>query len=109
VLSRMAASRKEQFSIDFEVGRPPIRRVATFRPIIGAVFALVLYFALLGNLVQLGSEDGEEPLEYYAVLSFFAGFSERWVRGVLAPVAGLAGGGEQTPATTSETAPRSPG
>lgn len=103
VLSRMAANRREQFSIDFEVGRPPIRRVASFRPFIGAVFALVLYFALLGNLVQLGSEDGEEPLEYYAVLSFFAGFSERWVRGVLSPVAQLAGGDDRA-AETEKTA-----
>jgi len=60
------------------------------------VFALVLYFALRGNLVQLGAEKGnQEPLEYYAVLSFFAGFSERWVRGVLGPVQALAGGGEE--------------
>ena len=93
VLSRMAAGTKEKFNIDFEVGRPPIRRVASFRPFIGAVFALVLYFALRGDLVQLGTDaEGEEPLEYYAVLSFFAGFSERWVRGVLSPVAKLAGG-----------------
>jgi hypothetical protein len=96
-LSRMASGRRAQFSLDFEVGRAPIRRVASFRPLIGAVFALVLYFALLGDLIQLGSEDGEEPLEYYAVLSFFAGFSERWVRGVLAPVAQLAGGDEPPP------------
>jgi hypothetical protein len=48
--------------------------------------------------VQLGTESGnEDPLEYYAVLSFFAGFSERWVRGVLSPVAQLAGG-DQAPA-----------
>jgi hypothetical protein len=98
VLSRMTSSRKGQFHVDFEVGRPPIRRVGSFRPLIGAVFALILYFALLGDLVQLGAESGnEEPLEYYAVLSFFAGFSERWVRGVLSPVAQLAGG-DQAPA-----------
>jgi len=93
VLSRMASGKAEKFKVDFEVGRPPIRRIASFRPFLGAVFALVLYFALLGDLVQLGTErDGQEPLEYYAVLSFFAGFSERWVRGVLAPVGSLADG-----------------
>jgi hypothetical protein len=104
VLSRMAAGTKEKFNIDFEVGRPPIRRVASFRPFIGAVFALVLYFALRGNLVQLGTDaEGEEPLEYYAVLSFFAGFSERWVRGVLSPVAKLAGGNGEEAAPGVET------
>lgn len=96
VLSRMASGRKAQFSVDFEVGRLPIRRVASFRPFLGAVFALVLYFALLGDLVQLGSEnENSEPLAYYAVLCFFAGFSERWARGVLSPVAQLAGGGDE--------------
>jgi hypothetical protein len=96
VLSRMTSGRKGQFFVDFEVGRPPIRRVGSFRPLLGAVFALILYFALRGDLVQLGAEAGsEEPLEYYAVLSFFAGFSERWVRGVLSPVAQLAGVDEQ--------------
>jgi hypothetical protein len=104
VLSRMAAGTKEKFKIDFEVGRPPIRRVASFRPFIGAVFALVLYFALRGDLVQLGTDaEGQEPLEYYAVLSFFAGFSERWVRGVLSPVAKLAGGGAEETGQSAET------
>jgi hypothetical protein len=102
----MPSGRKSQFHVDFEVGRPPIRRVGSFRPLIGAVFALILYFALLGDLVQLGAESGsEEPLEYYAVLSFFAGFSERWVRGVLSPVAQLAGGGD---APADEPQPSSP-
>jgi hypothetical protein len=59
----------------------------------------------LGDLVQLGAEtDGQEPLEYYAVLSFFAGFSERWVRGVLSPVSQLAGGEEEPPETTVKPA-----
>jgi hypothetical protein len=97
VLSRMTSGRKGQFFVDFEVGRPPIRRVGSFRPFLGAVFAVILYFALLGDLVQLGAESGNEPLAYYAVLSFFAGFSERWVRGVLSPVAQLAGGDNPPP------------
>jgi hypothetical protein len=33
------------------------------------------------------------------VLSFFAGFSERWARGVLSPVQTLAGGGEEAAAS----------
>jgi hypothetical protein len=107
VLSRMAAGTKAQFSIDFEVGRPPIRRVASFRPFIGGVVALVLYFGLLGDLVRLGSENGgEERLEYYAVLSFFAGFSERWVRGVLAPVERLVGGGAAETETGADSQPK---
>lgn len=100
VLTRMTSGKVGKFYVDFEVGRPPIRRVASFRPFLGAVFALVLYFALLGDLVQLGAENGkQEPLEYYAVLSFFAGFSERWVRGVLAPIQQLMGSEEPAPSS----------
>lgn len=110
VLTRMTSGKVGKFHVDFEVGRPPIRRVASFRPFLGAVFALVLYFALLGDLVQLGAEQGnQEPLEYYAVLSFFAGFSERWVRGVLSPIQQLAGGEEpapSTPAAITESPPK---
>jgi hypothetical protein len=102
VLTRMASGKKSSFYVDFEVGRAPLRRLGSFRPLVGAVFALVLYFALLGDLVQLGG-DGDEPFEYYAVLSFFAGFSERWVRGVLSPVAQLADGGDdEAPAAESK-------
>ena len=104
-LSRMAPGRKSRFYVDFEVGRPPIRRVASFRPLIGAVFALVLYFALLGGLIQLGPDSsGDTSFEYYAVLSFFAGFSERWVRGVLSPVSQLANADDAAAPTEKEEA-----
>jgi hypothetical protein len=97
VLSRMSSIGRNKFGIDFEVGRPPLRRLGSFRPLIGAVFALVLYLALRGGLVQPGGEP-TDSLEFYAVMSFFAGFSERWARVVLAPARGLLGSDEEPPA-----------
>jgi hypothetical protein len=93
VLTRMSSKGSDAF-VDYEVGRPSLRRVGSFRPVIGAVFAVVLYFALQSGLIQLapidvsanasGSTDrgknGEvanTTLYFYAALAFIAGFSER--------------------------------
>lgn len=94
VLTRMSSKGSDAF-VDYEVGRPSLRRVGSFRPVIGAVFAVVLYFALQSGLIQLGPVDvsagsdaststsgnGDEvassTLYFYAALAFIAGFSER--------------------------------
>ncbi len=75
VMGRMAAG--GSFSIDYEVGRPALRRVGSFRPIIGAIFAIVLYFSLRGGLVQVQAGAGEHTGFFYGALAFAAGFSER--------------------------------
>lgn len=98
VLTRMASKGSDAF-VDYEVGRPSLRRVGSFRPVIGAVFAVVLYFALQSGLIQLGPVDvsaapdtntatdtSEVPsttLYFYAALAFIAGFSERKARVLL--------------------------
>ena len=96
VLTRMASKGSEAF-VDYEVGRPSLRRVGSFRPVIGAVFAVVLYFALQSGLIQLGPIDvsaGSDTdtaaattttttLYFYAALAFIAGFSERKARVLL--------------------------
>ena len=56
VLTRMTSKGGDAF-VDYEVGRPSLRRVGSFRPVIGAVFAVVLYFALRSGLVQLSTMD----------------------------------------------------
>src|SRR5207237_6094728 len=55
VMARMGSGKEESFSLDYEVGRKAIRRIGSFRPVIGAIFAVVLYFALRGGLVQLST------------------------------------------------------
>jgi hypothetical protein len=84
VLTRMAATGSDAF-VDYEVGRPSLRRVGSFRPVIGAVFAVVLYFALESGLIQLAPVDASTQsttntsttLYFYAALAFIAGCSER--------------------------------
>jgi hypothetical protein len=76
VMSRMAG--KGAFSIDHEVGRKMVRRLGSLRPFIGATFAVALYFGFASDLVQLGTE--KKTIYFYAIVSFLAGFSERWAR-----------------------------
>ena len=75
VMARMTAG--GSFTIDYEVGRPALRRLGSFRPIIGAIFAIVLYFSLRGGLIQIHAGDGDPTAFFYGALAFAAGFSER--------------------------------
>ena len=77
VLSRMA-SIKGRFSIDYEVGRPLVRRLGAFRPIVGAIFGVALYFLLASGLLQTEDPESERAIFYYGIAAFLAGFSERW-------------------------------
>jgi len=81
VMTRMAGG--GNFTIDYEVGRPALRRVGSFRPVIGAIFAVVLYFALRGDLIQLQTAAGENATYFYGALAFVAGFSERRAKIIL--------------------------
>jgi hypothetical protein len=98
VMSRMTSSREGSFTIDYEVGRKAIRRVGNFRPVIGAIFAVVLYIALRGGLIQLKTPPGHQTTFFYATLAFLAGFSERHARFVL-------GNAERVLGSDSEPAP----
>ena len=77
VLGRMSPGGGGSFTIDYEVGRPALRRVGSFRPIIGAIFAIVLYFSLRGGLIQIETGEGSHTAFFYGALAFAAGFSER--------------------------------
>lgn len=77
VMTRMASSKEGTFNIDFEVGRSSLRSLGALRPCIGALSALVVYFAMEGKLVQILPEQ-QDSIYVFAVAAFFAGFSERW-------------------------------
>jgi len=104
VMTRMTTKVGDGF-VDYEVGRPSLRRVGSFRPVIGAVFAVVLYFALRSGLVQLSTTgntttgaDGNELVFFYAALAFIAGFSERKARVLLGGATKILGDtGEEPP------------
>lgn len=106
VLTRMS-SRGSEAWVDYEVGRPALRRVGSFRPVIGAVFAVVLYFALRSGLVQLtvDSANEQELVYFYAALAFIAGFSERRARLLLGGATKMLGGGEEPAEEKSKSRP----
>jgi len=86
VLSRMAGKRGG-FIVDHEIGDAGIRRLGGYRPLIGAVFGVTLYFLARTSLLHL--EPGLRTFPFFVVVAFLAGFSERWTQVVL-------GGAEKT-------------
>lgn len=117
VLTRMSQTSKAGDAfIDYEVGRPALRRVGSFRPVIGAVFAVVLYFALQSGLVNLQTSAGakvgdinQSTTFFYAALAFMAGFSERWARVVLGSATRMVGEvDEEHPPDKPPPAPKKP-
>jgi hypothetical protein len=86
VLSRMAG-RRGGFVVDHEIGHVGIRRLGSYRPLIGATFGLAIYFLARTTLLHL--ESGVRTFPFFVTVAFLAGFSERWAQVVL-------GGAEQT-------------
>ena len=96
VMMRMAVKSGTGF-IDYEVGRPSLRRVGSFRPIIGAVFGVVVYFALKSGLIQLapGASGTDYSGYFYATIAFIAGFSERKAMVILGGAEKMLGSGDE--------------
>jgi hypothetical protein len=99
VLTRM---RSERFLLDYEVGRMPAFWLGTFRPFLGAVFGLFIYFALQSELLQLRKPDEGKAFFFFTLFAFVAGFSERLTQVIL-------GGAERTVAGTLEQADKAVG
>src|SRR5256885_550915 len=102
VMTRMSQTTGTGF-IDYEVGRPALRRVGSFRPMIGAVFAVVLYFALQSGLINVATKPPsgtttDTTTFFYASLAFIAGFSERRARILLGGATKMLGDVEEDPA-----------
>ena len=84
VVSVMVRMGTGNFRADYEVGRDKLLLLGFVRPCIGAIFGLAVYFALLGDLVQITPRgDGGANVYFYAFLAFLAGFSERWTHIIL--------------------------
>jgi len=76
VLMRMSSN---SFKVDYEVGRATIRRLGSFRPFIGAVFGVAVYFLIKSGIprVQL-PPDKTAAFFFFAIVAFLSGFNERW-------------------------------
>jgi hypothetical protein len=77
VLSRMSGG-TDKFSVDFEVGRPLLRRLGLYKPLVGSVFGLALYFLLVSGILMTRPPQAKTTIYFYAVVAFLAGFSERF-------------------------------
>ena len=76
-----------KFRLDYDVGRPYAMFLGGLRPLIGGAFALVISFAFSGGLLHLPIAAGESSSNRrlaLLVVSFLAGFSERWAQDTLA-------------------------
>jgi hypothetical protein len=74
VLMRM--SRPGGFAIDHELSRWEVTLFGAYRPLIGSVSGIIVYFLFQTPLIPF--EQSELTLPFFVVVSFLAGFSERW-------------------------------
>ena len=100
VLSRMSGG-GDKFSVDFEVGRPLLRRLGLYKPLVGSVFGVALYFMLASGLL-LTKRPASTEIYSYGAIAFLAGFSERFTGVVFGDVEHLVTGGEDPPAPPPE-------
>lgn len=81
VVSVMTRMSSEGFTLPEEVGPWQMRFLGGFRPLIGSVFAVVLFLALVSGIAPSAvAIPAEMPgrLYFFIVLGFLAGFSERF-------------------------------
>lgn len=80
VLIRMGG-RRGGFTTDHELGSVGVRRLGAFRPLIGAISGVIVYFLVQTSLVPI--DESALTFPFYVVVAFLAGFSERWTKVVL--------------------------
>jgi hypothetical protein len=74
------------FKVNYDVGRPYAFFLGGLRPLIGGAFAVVIAFAFSSGILHLPitSTNDEDQRLALLVVSFLAGFSERWAQDTLA-------------------------
>jgi hypothetical protein len=81
VVSVITRMHSEHFQLNHEVGREYVKLLGRYRPLIGAIFGVVVYFGLESGVIPVEETDNE--LALVATFAFLAGFSERFARDVL--------------------------
>ncbi len=99
----------DSLDVDHQFGREYLTSLAALRPLIGAVFAVLLYFAFKGNLVKEVDVSGRGAGEFaFLVTSSFAvGFSERFAKQIVR-TAEAGASGTPAPATLPPVATQAP-
>jgi hypothetical protein len=83
VVSVMSRMTLDGLILDIRVGFIQLVLLGVFRPIIGAVFGVVLYLIIASKLLPIEVTSTKEQL-FFAALAFLAGFSERWAQDMFA-------------------------
>lgn len=104
VLMRMSG--RGEFAIDHELSRWDVTLVGSYRPLIGSVSGIVVYFLFQTPLVPV--EKSALELPFFVVVAFLAGFSERWTRMVLSGALRTVGDREPTAGKQPEQPARPP-
>jgi hypothetical protein len=94
VLMRMSSGK---FDVNHEVGREYVTNLGLARPYIGAIFALLLYFAVQGGLapqIRTPSGGASAQFAFFVAFGFLIGFSERFAKEIVRSAESGAGGTE---------------
>lgn len=97
LVSVIARINSGSFALDFDVRPGYTLFLGSLRPWIGSIFGLVIYFAITSGFLNLFDvpADPEQRFYFLCVVSFLAGFSERWAQDTL-----TGGLGDQAPTAT---------
>lgn len=96
VLARMGTG-GGSYTVDFEVGRPLLRRLGLYKPFVGGIFGVALYFLLASGILQTQPQSHTKMFYFYGIIAFFAGFSERFTSVTFGQAEQLINGGSPTP------------
>jgi hypothetical protein len=96
-------SRKDNFAIDHEMPRRGLYALGAYRPIVGAIFGVAMYFIVSTSLLQIDPET--RSFAFYVTVAFLAGFSERWTRVILDGAQSVIGGDGPKPEVTAADVP----
>ncbi len=88
VVSVIQRINSRSFHVDYDVGRPYAFFLGGLRPLIGGALAIAIAFAFDSGMLHLPISSTTKTDEHLAlvVVSFLAGFSERWAQDTLASV-----------------------
>jgi hypothetical protein len=81
VMTRMR--QRDGVTLDYEVGAGLILMLGAFRPVLGAIFGVLAYFALASDFLGVTPPSPDTAFFFYALIAFAAGFSERFAHVIL--------------------------
>lgn len=84
VLSVLQRLTSGKLVLDVFAGPQLLRRLGSFRPLVGALFGIVTFAAVEGGVLPLDAPGGDQSrFFFYCALAFIAGFNERWAQDML--------------------------